>query len=496
MKKILISFLIFSFGIQLANADCSDRANYNNYDNISWSLVDILTNLWNNLATKNPEKIDSYIYVLSTFSNQEWLTLKQKDIIWVLNDYFVCRKGRETTQETSQENNNQCQSALNTDYKSIWSMKHEACYMWNPTIKCTRVWKNSTEVYWKTYIEAIDEWLSQDISSLPENTGMASLNMAAIKFTQDAYLDKNGSIYTPDWWRSLKFYIPWGTTSFKFLLSWVPSLWSHLYTYTFVPDNYEEEITINRLNPVSFNNDVFSPWVTYKRNLDSFVMVNFVFDKALKEGGWVYLDFLNSWNLWWGILIKDGYTWNRQDQHSDMFSSITYMFDKQAYETWRKNIKLDENWEVADNNCLNLVDTPKSWNPVDKMCYTQEYIKTTPCSPTTPNPSCKKFDDGYYEFEIKNNSYVCWSYPTWSTSTNTWTQNNSWEVAEDLSKCSTDWTKRFCYQQGCYKLTNGNYSNCKTQDEQDPDFSWWYCVQQTEKSMIPYCGNNRLNLDR
>jgi len=173
MKKLFFILLISFFIIWTANADCWVRSNYSDkYWNINWNLIDVLVNLWNKLVTKSPEKVDIFISTLETFWNRSWLSLKQKDIIWVLGDYFICRKTSWIVSAPELTQTNTCSSSDSVNYKSVMTFPQEYCVREYNTVcdntdcsyfhvewtrNCENKWKTNTDL-WENYISYMEKW--------------------------------------------------------------------------------------------------------------------------------------------------------------------------------------------------------------------------------------------------------------------------------------------------------------------------------------------------
>lgn len=415
MKKLLFLLIICLFSYNWVSANC-EIAN-TKIDKIWWKIFQkYKTNkiiLW---------KIHSVI---------NWLNLS---LFKNIDNYFKCELNGVNSWVQ-----NSCTFNWAKKYTSLYLTKKEVC----AAEYCNNIWLSQKDKVKKSYIDYLKDkkyWV------LLWDKYYSNIISTTIKMYKEAYTEKqwdftNSNIYTPDWWKSFKVYLP----------AWISDLWFSnnpvrqeeelLRNLTFVPDGYNKKVTIDRVwaKRIINKRNWMEPWVTYSiiRN-DVHTLPN-KFNKPLNIWWWLYLDVVN---IWYAKYLNSTAVWSKPSRDFSLYIFLSMMWDKTIFLDNINKIKTDSDWNPVDNNCIEIIDTPRS---------------------------------GIISSNLNN-----------ANINHTWTAS---DIINDLSKCTVNW----CLQQGCYQLSNWNYTNCKTNNEQDHNFSWWNCIQADSKDKIVYCSEAYLS---
>ncbi len=103
MIKLLKTIVIFLFILSISNTtfwdSCWTDLDRSKYENLNNWLINILVNVWDKLHTrfssesKNNQisKLEQFISILDTFWTKSSITVRQKEILLVLKDLFLCK---------------------------------------------------------------------------------------------------------------------------------------------------------------------------------------------------------------------------------------------------------------------------------------------------------------------------------------------------------------------------------------------------------------------
>lgn len=94
MKKIIKIVLSLFLSISISTlywSNCNDISRYSKYKNID-ILKSKLVKIWEKIVNKNPDKINTYISILTNIWNKRILGSVKKDVILLLKDYFICKQ--------------------------------------------------------------------------------------------------------------------------------------------------------------------------------------------------------------------------------------------------------------------------------------------------------------------------------------------------------------------------------------------------------------------
>jgi len=427
MKKLVI-FLVLLFWVQMVNANCSDRNNYSDYNNVTWALIDVITNIWNKLLVKNPDKIEDYILLLDTISKKDWLTSKQKDIIWILRDYFICEKWN-TIASWELEISWIPEEKKGTWYKG-WSFQEPSSWLMeeiyqnihlNPTYLETKDFSKdpfiSLHQFWihdwpygldwnSKYIKApLDSfffWMKEQFDNM-KNIGNYTLSLRTEENLPEWYAGKNmwsDYLNHPDYYcrdnvLRYKIYIPKGTLALDIRQAYQWD-WNSDGPWGFVLFSFDNpEIDYQNHHNLLTEHSLFRSWKTFLKTFDS------------------------SWQ-WWILLFSDKMiesTWkvkcsDDNKYYCDPWKLASDYWNNKEYYGWY-DLTTDDEWWLymtifTEQNVANYVDAPTSFDRIHFFSVNYSFDKNIFDS-WYSNLSSNDFNE-YWDLYDKHNMFTEKSY--------------------------------------------------------------------------------------